>query len=436
MTRVETAAPPDGPGLPAYRAAIDAYVAGDLAGALTHFAEAVAAEPTLAAAEYGAAMVWMAMGQGPPAWAAIERAVAAAPDEPAWWTERARVALTIGETERGLAAIDDALERGGDPVDLYGLRGSALLYLGDMAQARAAYAEARARGPHRAETHHNAALAAEVDGDLAAAVDGYWATVAIDPTLIAAWANLTRLLVQLDRRDELAEAYGRMHARAPDDEAIAHLWASARGDNPPTAPRAYVTALFDHMAPGFERLMVDELGYCGPALVAAALDAHGPSAVGRALDLGCGTGLCGPVLRSRAAHLVGVDLSPRMIAEATRAGHYDELIVDDAGAHLAGAAPYELVVAADVLIYFGDLASLAAAVAAALAPGGVWVFTVEDAAAPGYALGPDGRYAHHRDHVAAILAAAGLTVLGETAAVVRRQAGRDVAGRVWTARAG
>jgi len=72
------------------------------------------------------------------------------------------------------------------------------------------------------------------------------------------------------------------------------------------------------------------------------------------VDLGCGTGLCGVWLRGRAARLVGVDLSARMleIAAARRdeAGQplYDQVVQEDVGVALAAMRNIELVVAADV----------------------------------------------------------------------------------------
>jgi predicted TPR repeat methyltransferase len=246
-------------------------------------------------------------------------------------------------------------------------------------------------------------------------------------------------LTALGRRAELAEVYARWHAQVPDDPAVAHLLASARGDNPPAAPAAYLTQLFDHAAAGYDHLMVAQLDYRAPALIGAALDGVGVTRVGVALDLGCGTGLCGAVVGPRAARLVGVDLSAQMTAIAATTGRYDALEVGDALAHLATAAPYDLIVAADVLVYLGDLAPVAAAVRRALAPGGHWAFTVEDGGEAGYALGPVGRYAHHRAYVAEVLAAAGLTAIVDTPGVLRREGDAEgrragVGGAGWVSR--
>ena len=47
------------------------------------------------------------------------------------------------------------------------------------------------------------------------------------------------------------------------------------------------------------------------------------------LDAGCGTGLCGPLLRTRAKRMTGVDLSPKMIEWAAERGIYDRLAAEE-----------------------------------------------------------------------------------------------------------
>ena len=73
---------------------------------------------------------------------------------------------------------------------------------------------------------------------------------------------------------------------------------------------------------------LESLSYRAPELVAAALADAGLAADGRfeILDIGCGTGLCGPLLRPYASRLVGVDLSAGMLAHARQKEVYTELV--------------------------------------------------------------------------------------------------------------
>ena len=123
-------------------------------------------------------------------------------------------------------------------------------------------------------------------------------------------------------------------------------------------PEAYVARLFDDYAPRFDAHLTKALDYRAPALIAEALDLAAPGRrFASALDIGCGTGLMGEAVRDRVDRLVGVDLSPGMIARARERGLYDELEVAEAAAFLARTAPgaYDCILAADALCYFGEL---------------------------------------------------------------------------------
>lgn len=97
--------------------------------------------------------------------------------------------------------------------------------------------------------------------------------------------------------------------------------------------------------------------YDEPAHMARLLESRWPGA--KALDvlnLGCGTGNCGPFLAPHARQLVGVDQSPDMLEVAATKGFYTELIEAEIGSDLAqGEAGFDLIVAAGVLIMFSQI---------------------------------------------------------------------------------
>ena len=152
-------------------------------------------------------------------------------------------------------------------------------------------------------------------------------------------------------------------------------------------------------------------------------------------DLGCGTGLCGPLLRSTARRLVGVDLSGEMLARARARAVYDELIETDIVSMLRGApGGFDLIISADTLVYFGDLTEVVAAVADALRPGGAVAFTVEARSDPPgdatFEIQPSGRYRHHPDYVRKTLSNHGLAFITLSPAELRREKGVLVEGLV------
>jgi predicted TPR repeat methyltransferase len=74
------------------------------------------------------------------------------------------------------------------------------------------------------------------------------------------------------------------------------------------------------------------------------------------LDLGCGTGLAGSWLKDYAATMVGVDISEQMILAAGKKMLYQELQVKSIADYMETCKKtFDLVVAADVLAYIGDL---------------------------------------------------------------------------------
>ena len=159
--------------------------------------------------------------------------------------------------------------------------------------------------------------------------------------------------------------------------------------------------------------------YRAPALLLAAITDHCARRgrrlrFGAVLDLGCGTGLAGAAIRPVCDWLVGVDLSPAMIAKARQKGLYDRLETAEIGAFMAAeldAAPrYHLILATDVLPYVGDLAPIMTQAASLLYAGALFGFTVETHAGEGIALGEKLRYAHSEANVREAVVAAGLVL--------------------------
>jgi len=149
------------------------------------------------------------------------------------------------------------------------------------------------------------------------------------------------------------------------------------------------------------------------------------------LDLGCGTGLSGAALRGLARQLTGVDLSPRMLARARERGFYDRLIEGDIVQVLAGqGASFDLVVAADVFVYIGDLEAVVASAGQVLRPGGWLAFSVETLSEGEYRLQPTGRYAHAPAYIEALAQRHGFARVAEQAVTLRVEQGRPVAGEL------
>jgi predicted TPR repeat methyltransferase len=191
----------------------------------------------------------------------------------------------------------------------------------------------------------------------------------------------------------------------------------------------YVRHLFDQFSADYDMRMREHLHYAAPEILLglAAMVLPGREQM-RILDLGCGTGLAGEAFKPLAAQLAGIDLSPAMIAKARARGIYDQLAVADLESALAQEGPpQDLILAADTLVYLGDLAAVFRAAARRLAPEGFFLFTVEKTAS-GFELGPKRRWRHSETYLRETAQAAGLIVAGLLEAVPRRESGVPVEG--------
>lgn len=263
----------------------------------------------------------------------------------------------------------------------------------------------------------------------------------LDPRVTAAYENCAMLLHRLKRPDEAIEAFKRWHEADPKNPIARHMAMAYANQAPARADDEYVVKMFDKMSSYFDQSL-QRLGYAAPALLSAALAEFIPYAEGRlaVLDAGCGTGLCGPLLRSSARRLVGVDLSAGMLDKARERAVYDELHEAELVAFMnARPAAFDAVISADTLIYFGPLEAAFAAAHATLKPGGVFGFTVEAEPAESgqpHSLQLHGRYAHSAAYLRECLNAAGFELLQLEDGVLRRDSGADVHGHVVIAKRG
>jgi predicted TPR repeat methyltransferase len=228
---------------------------------------------------------------------------------------------------------------------------------------------------------------------------------------------------------EAAQRLGRAWlSGAPEDPVRRFLVDAASGTKAVRAPEDYVITYFNRFADGFDNQLRRVLRYRVPEELHALLAERGQN-FSRILDLGCGTGLAAQFLKSFDCKLTGVDLAPLMLAKAKERQVYDELIEAEAVAYLAQHDnAFDLVFAADSLIYFGELRMLFAAVAKVLVPGGVFAFSIEKSDADDdYVLQLSGRFAHSLAYIAE-LARKDFVIENQIDTTIRLEANRPVPG--------
>lgn len=386
-----------------------------------------------------------------------------------------------GHSAEGIALIRQALDERPALSGAWNNLGNVLLESGDARAALEAWGHAaRADGPEAARAQVNRAAGLRQLGELAASEAAARAAIAQQPGQGDGWYQLARTLLDAGRvregldahaqavllwpratqsrdqvlralvlRGELAEAerlYLEWLAEEPTHPVVQHQLAACRAAQgrtatapaPERASDDYVRQVFDAYAPSFDAKLA-KLDYRAPQHVADRLQAclPPPQAQFDIVDLGCGTGLCGPHLRPWARRLAGCDLSVGMLREARRRGGYDALHRAEL-VHYLETQPqaFDLAVCADTLCYFGELAPVVRAAWHALRSGGQFVFTVEAlpaADARPWALQAQGRYAHREEAVTQALAEAGFVEIAAEPVVLRSEAGAPVQGQVFAA---
>ena len=375
---------------------------GRLAEAAATYARACEADPSHVAAQFNLAVALHADGRHQDAERAYRRAIALKPDLVQALNNLANLLLAHDRVAEALDALMRATAIAPGFAPPWNNLGNALLKMGRTPEAAARFARA----------------------------------LEVDPDFLEARENLGRTLLSLGRGAEaLPHLEGALAAR-PGDDVLRFSRDVAAGGRPSRPPDAFVTELFDEMAAKFDEHLVDRLGYRIPGRVADVLgdwlDARARPR--RALDLGCGTGLVADALRGRFESMHGVDLSPRMVEMALARRLYEAVEAGELTAFLGARADAsaDLVVAADVFVYVGDLAPVFGQCARVLAPGGRLAFSVEGGApGEGYRLEATSRYSHSDPYVRSLAAAHGLAVVHSSAETIRSERGVPAGGRLY-----
>ena len=389
-------------------------------------------------------------GQFQAAETSFEASLALVPARPSTLTNLGAVRIRLEKFDLALVALTQACELDDTSAPAWGYRGQALLAQKNPAAALDCLLRAVALAPDqwlywqlRSEAH----FALDQSQQALQALDQ---VLALDPQHGLAWSNRGMLLRDLRRPQEAAISFQKAVALGNNPEINTFYLASLQGGAgegaetamaaaPALAPRQYVEQLFNDYADAFSSHLVKNLRYNGHELLVSWLrkpQNHPPPArFGRVLDAGCGTGLCGRLIRPVADYLEGVDLAESMVARARETGIYDALYHADATQHLQSTQQgFDVILAADVFNYVGDLAQIFAAAARALNPQGLLCFTVERAeSVSGRAemqLLPSLRYAHTETYVRRMASAHGLVVRDLFTAPIREDAGVPLQGLI------
>jgi predicted TPR repeat methyltransferase len=433
--------------------------------ALESLNTALALQPDLADAHGQVGLCLHSLGRVDEALPAYDGALQLRPDNPEILNQRGYALFALGRREQAQRDVEHALRIAPDFADAHYLRGMLLQHdkryadalpcyrraielKPDHAQAliRLAFVLSRLKAPAqesiaaldralRASPADAAALGAR--GGLLAglrlldqALDDYDRAVALTPGDAKMHSDRGECLLLLKRPREAALAFREALALGGDKVALGYVLASLGEEaTPRTAPRDYVVNLFDWYAESFDSHLQGRLNYQTPELICAQIAQLRPQGNIDILDLGCGTGLCGPLLKPLARRMVGVDLSPNMLEVARRRAIYDELVCSELLQFMTdNTSCYDLLVCTDVFIYVGALDKVFEAARKTLRPGGLFAFSLEASEKEDLVLRPSRRYAHSLPYVRRLASINEFQVVNIEPSVIRQEGGQDLNG--------
>ena len=300
----------------------------------------------------------------------------------------------------------------------------ALLASGEVATALAEARETASLNPGVAVAAMALGEALLAASALPAAIAELQRALRLDPALDRARLLMASAWLEAGEAEKALAIFAELESSSQIENLTARAHAM-RGA--PRSDPGYVRHLFDQFSADYDARMLGQLSYAAPQILRDLAELVMPGRDQLAiLDLGCGTGLAGAMFQDKAGHLTGIDLSPAMIQKARRRGVYDDLIVGDIETMPAGR--YDLILAADTLVYLGDLAPLFRTLGAHLSPDGYFLFTTEAREGEGFELGPKRRWRHSEAYLREEAGLAGLVVAGLVTASPRTEANQPVAG--------
>ena len=365
--------------------------------------------------------------------ACYQRASEIDPDNFMAWFNLGLIHYEYNRPEEAVAAYGLAQQIKPDDPDLLFNFALSLVAVDEFAEALICYHALLEHWPEDEEVFVLMADSYRKLHQLEEAISCYRSAIGIRPDHGQAWAGLGVIFHLQERMEEAVQAFTNAKDAGHDPDGCAHILAALTGSTPEKPPEKYVEQLFDKFADDFDEKLSEHLEYTVPELIRNEIDNMQPSGGKLLLDLGCGTGLIGTAFVDWAEELVGVDLSSGMLAKADEKGIYGSLYQLDIVEFLKNCSvSYDLIVAADVLIYIGDLRPFFMAVVPVMGNAGRVIFTVESGefANGNYVLQPNGRYLHQPEYLHKLAKEVGLRVEVSRDVKVRKEKGRWVNGHL------
>ncbi|VVC76785.1 TPR repeat-containing protein YrrB [Aquicella siphonis] len=309
------------------------------------------------------------------------------------------------------------------------------LKLGWLQKAGTHYLKALEIIPDDIQILYNLGVISVQLGRMRDAVEYYSRCIQENPDFYEARNNLAVAFLALKKKDRALQQFREALRMHPENASIRHIISVLSQDRQISAsPAEYIQSLFDSYADHYDAHITQTLHYQVPEFMRDRVGVYYDLSKVKwdVLDLGCGTGLCGALFRSAARSLKGVDLSDKMLAEAARKQCYDQLVHLDILSFLDECADtFDLVLAGDVLVYFGNLEELFSAVYPVLRNGGLFAFNAEVNLNESFSMTESGRFAHSKAYLDRLIGQHHLAILDYKVIPLRTQNQAAIQGHLY-----
>jgi predicted TPR repeat methyltransferase len=352
----------------------------DWQGAISELEYVLHQEPTCTPAWYNLAICWQAENADDKAITCLEKTLALD-------SQHALAAEALGtlllKQERFAEAktyLILALQHSPTDPDINYNLALACLAEGQRIDALFYFTELLKHHPYHIDAEYNCAVIYQQDGNYPAALRAYARVLEFNPEHFASLYNSALILQATEQYDRALAHYQRAYKIEPAHKSLPFLINALQQQNSTSAPSEYIETLFDSYADHYDHHMQKQLQYNVPEQLFKLFCKHvsdlEPSFT--LIDLGCGTGLAGQYFKAVCHTLIGVDLSTHMLRQASLKQIYTTLSQQDNIEYLNKLNnDADIIVAADVLGYYGDLDELFAAARHALRTSGYFLFSIE-----------------------------------------------------------
>lgn len=405
---------------------------GNFEKAIEAYNQALTLHPSFYDAHINVAIAYFRLGKMELAQIHFEQILAFLPEDIQTHYYLAYIFSTKNQWKKAILHYKKILEKIPTHLETFHNIAHAYLALRELNSAQLFFEKLIELKPDSPDAHYHLALIASSRNFAELAKHHYQKAIEYSPNFFAAFYNLAICHLHLNQREEALKQFEDALQIWPNNPSIQYLIHAIKGVQTATeAPAAYIQSLFDSYANSYEVHLSEGLEYSVPEKFFNYLQKFQFFKENRRiLDLGCGTGLMGKYVYRYASTLVGVDISGNMLTQANHKKIYNALFQEDNLKFLIHhEQSYDLIIAADVFIYAGDLEKLFFACAKRLNRQGIFAFSLEkNESTENFTLSPSGRFQHSPHYVKTLAEKAGFTILLCEDTVTRKQFNENVDG--------